>query len=493
MREEIQNLEKIAKQLHLSPEQRSKLAELSFHFASEFVDNLNESPVFDNNSPDFHLTPSFENPSTPEEIFDQYKQEINSSGLNAASPYHLAYIPGGGLVPSAFGDFLGTITNKYVGINFVAPAGVKIENDLIYWMAEMVGYDPALAGGSLCSGGSIANLIAVIAARDDKLNADQFSKAVVYTTNQTHHCVQKALRIAGFVGNEEGQEGNITYISVDEKFNMIPSELEKTIKRDRQDGKIPWMVVASAGTTNFGNIDPLKEIGNIAQSNDIWYHIDAAYGGYFLLTEYGKRAMDGVELSDSIVLDSHKSLFIPYGSGNIIVKDKEKLFNSFWYDADYIQDELEKYSPANVSPELTKPFRSLRIWLPLKLFGLAPFRAALNEKLLLSKYAHAELSSHKEIEIINQPQLSVFGIRFIPEPIGGNLKAINDFNQQLLDSIVREGKVFLSGTWYKDLETKETRFVIRITVLSFRTHLEHVQTALKLILEKYERLKNSIG
>lgn len=490
--ENIKTLEQIARGLELSPAARKLIMDLTIDHLSQFLDKNNDDRIFYPHRELDDSFPDYETPNSPEAVFAQMESEIQQIGLNAASPYHMAYIPGGGQVHGALGDLIGAVLNKYVGIYFVGPGGVKIENDLIKWMADLIGYDPETAGGSLASGGSIANLTAVVAARDAKLKQQDLPNAVVYTTTQTHHCVQKALRIAGFIGNEPGQEGNIRYIDIDNRFSMIPEALEAAIQEDKANGKIPWMIVASAGTTNFGNIDPLEAIGKIAQHHKIWYHIDAAYGGYFLLTDFGQKVLKGMALSDSVVLDAHKSMFLPYGLGSVIVKEKDHLFNSFYYNADYIQDEREKFSPANVSPELTKPFRSLRLWLPLKILGLQPFRAALKEKRALSLYFYDQLSNWAEVEMINAPEITVFAFRWIPEGIKDDEAALNKFQQTLLSNIVQDGRVFLSGTWYTLKSTGQQRFVIRITILCFRTHLEHVENALQVIREMAERLEEEM-
>jgi glutamate/tyrosine decarboxylase-like PLP-dependent enzyme len=237
------------------------------------------------------------------------------------------------------------------------------------------------------------------------------------------------------------------------------------------------LVIASAGTTDVGAIDPLEEIGRIAKAEGLWYHIDAAYGGFFALVDECRPKLAGMELSDSIVLDPHKGLFLPYGTGALLVKDVKALRRSHHYQAAYMQDilaeeSLESASPAELSPELTKHFRGLRLWLPLKLHGVVPFRACLEEKLLLARYFHAQVQK-LGFEVGPEPELSVATYRWVPE-VGD----ANEFNQALVDEIHRDGRVFVSSTML------DGNFVLRLAALVFRTHLETIDLLLAILKEK---------
>ncbi len=230
------------------------------------------------------------------------------------------------------------------------------------------------------------------------------------------------------------------------------------------------MIFASAGTTDLGAVDPLDEIAGIARKYDLWFHVDAAYGGFFLLTEHGKKVMKGI-----VRFESHKGLFLPYGTGAVLVKDGKKLFESQHMMANYMQDTLkatEEWSPADLSPELSKHFRGLRMWLPLQLLGIAPFRAALDEKLLLTRYFYQEIQKIEGIEIGPEPELSILFFRYIPA--SGDA---NEFNKELVDYIHRDGRVFLSSTHINGT------VYLRLAVLHFRTHLEEIDLILSVIHE----------
>lgn len=394
-------------------------------------------------------------------------KEIDQSGINAGAHGHLGYIPGGGLYASALGDYLAAVTNNYAGVFFASPGAVRLENQLLRWMAEMVGYPDGYAG-NLSSGGSIANLTAIVAARDaHNLKCADIPQAVIYCTHQMHHCLLKAIRIAGL------KEAHLKEIPQDDQHRMIPEVLQQQIEQDKKAGLKPWLVIASAGTTDVGAVDPLSEVGRIAKQAGCWYHIDAAYGGFFMLLEEMHTLFEGAALSDSIVLDPHKGLFLPFGTGAVLVKNKQHLLDSHFYMANYLQDTHTadaELSPADLSPELTKHFRGLRMWLPLKLHGLAPFKAALAEKIALCQYFYKEVQKIAGMEVGPPPELSVCYFRYLPEN-----GAPNEFNQKLLQLIHRDGRVFMSST------TLEGNFLIRAAVLSFRTHLSTIDLALEVI------------
>jgi aromatic-L-amino-acid decarboxylase len=263
---------------------------------------------------------------------------------------------------------------------------------------------------------------------------------------------------------------------------MSPEALESSIKKDQSSGLNPWLILASAGTTDVGAVDPLEEIGDIARTHRLWFHVDAAYGAFFALCEEGKKILRGMEKSDSIVMDPHKGLFLPYGSGAVLVKDRTALKQAFAWEASYMQDamsEEDTISPADLSPELTKHFRALRLWLPLKLVGVAPFRAAIEEKLLLARYFFEEIQKVERFEVGPYPDLSVVTFRYIPKK--GDADA---FNERLVQEIQRDGRVFLSST------TLDGKYIIRLAVLAFRTHLETIEQALEILAEKVTGLEN---
>jgi aromatic-L-amino-acid decarboxylase len=379
----------------------------------------------------------------------------------------MGYIPGGGLYPAALGDFLADITNRYSGVSFASPGAAKMEQQLVRWMTGLVGY-PETSGGDLTSGGSIANLTAIVTAREIMaVRARDVENSSVYVTADTHHCIDKSLRAAGLA------ECKKRLVPMDDNFRMDVDELDRLIREDKASGLRPWLITASAGTTDTGAVDPVDEIAVLAEEHDIWLHVDAAYGGFFLLCEEGRKVLRGLDKAHSIVLDPHKGMFLPYGSGAVLVRDVNWLAQSQAYQADYMQDVRVTdghHSPADLSLELTRPFRGLRFWLPLKLFGLAPFRAALGYKIWLARFFFEKLRKTPGWEMGPYPELSVVTFRFVPDQGDADI-----FNQRLVSAVHADGKVFISSTQIN------RRFVLRLAVLQFRTHLDRVEYLLELL------------
>lgn len=466
LRRQIKGLEKISGALDPSEQQRNDLLGEMQDYANGFINGLPAGKAY---SPEKGNKTAFsigDQTRSLQEILETYSKEVASKGINPASGGHLGYIPGGGLYSSALADYLADITNEYAGISFASPGAVAMEHELLDWMKTIFGF-PQTAVGNLTSGGSIANLIALTAARDrHRVKGGDIEKSVVYMSPQVHHCILKALRIIGL------EDVKIRHLRLDPGSRIIAGDLSEQIKKDKEEGLKPFLLVASAGTTDTGAVDPLRELGEITMEEGLWYHIDAAYGGFFILSGERKHLFDGIGMSDSLAVDPHKGLFLPFGLGAVLVKDKEAVFHSHHHSANYMQDALEDTSgtdPADVSPELTKHFRALRLWLPLQLHGTAPFVACLEEKLLLTRYFRERLQE-KGFELGPKPDLSV---SYFWWPLAHD--DINDFNKRLLKQIHGDGSIFLSSTMI------EGKFVIRLAVLSFRTKLDTIDRAVEVV------------
>ncbi|HEX6983161.1 MAG TPA: aminotransferase class V-fold PLP-dependent enzyme [Balneolaceae bacterium] len=473
----IKKLEQEARKLEPGAKERDRLINQAQKYGNDFLDDLTEKPAYvttESMGKKLYDLPIDEEPVDINHLLDVLKSEVDTPGINSASGKHLGYIPGGGLYPSAVADYLAAVANRYVGVFFSSPGAVRVENMCIRWLCDLIGYGES-AGGNLTSGGSIANLIGLVTARDhSEIKAKDFHRAVVYTTRQVHHCVIKALKFGGL------GEAKLREIPMDDRYRMKPQDLRKQVEADKKNGLIPLVIFASAGTTDIGAVDPLNDIADIAEQHQIWFHVDAAYGGFFLLTDHGKKAMRGIKRSDSVTIDPHKGLFLPYGSGAVLVKDEQRLFDSQHMTANYLQDTLkanEERSPADLSPELSKHFRGLRMWLPLQLFGLKPIRAALDEKLLLTRYFYRKIQQIDGIEVGPEPELSVMLFRYVPK--SGDA---NDFNKKLIDEIHSDGRVFLSSTHINGT------IYLRLAVLSFRTHLEEIDLMLSILRKNILKL-----
>jgi glutamate/tyrosine decarboxylase-like PLP-dependent enzyme len=472
----LQELEQVARRLDPDAAQRAEWRRAVDAHVEGFLARLQDAPAF---VPDYGTRegplarPFREDPTRIDDVLALLAKEVERHGVNPTSPRSFGYIPGGGIYAAALGDYLADVINRYAGVLFASPGAARLERHVVSWLAGVIGYPAESAGGDLTSGGSIANLSAIVTAREcHDIRAADIGRRVIYFTAHAHHSVHKALRIAGLA------ECVQRTVAMDGLGRMDVAELARCVAAHRQAGLLPWMVVANAGSTDIGAIDPLEGIGELCRAEDLWLHVDAAYGGAFVLCETGRKALAGIERSDSAVIDPHKGFFLPFGSGAVLVRERGLLAAAHHYRANYMQDAVDpegELSPADLSPEFTRPFRAMRLWLPLQLYGLAPFRAALEEKLLLARYFHDRLSAVKGFEVGPPPELSVVTYRYLPRR--GDEDA---FNRKLVEAVQRDGRVFISSTLLNG------RFTLRLAVLHFRTHLDEVDLAID-VLQHYAR------
>lgn len=470
MHEEISKLEAIARRLEPDANERGRLQSQVTAYAEAYLESIDDAPARDAR-PDggraLYDSPIGEEGIDIQEALALLHENVDTVGLNPPSGRYLGYIPGGGVYHAALGDYLAAITNRYAGVYYGNPGAVRMENMLLRWMAGEIGY-PKDAAGHLASGGSMANLTAIVTARDAHgIVGDAIPRAVVYLTEHAHHSIKKALHIAGV------DQAIHRTVPVDERYRMDATALDAAIARDRKAGLQPWLIVAAAGTTNTGSVDPLADIRQIATAHGVWMHVDGAYGAFFALCPEGREVLRGMGESDSIIMDPHKTLFLPYGAGAVLVRNRRDLFASYDVEADYMQDargSYEEVSPADISPELSRHFRGLRMWLPLKLVGVRPFRAALSEKIQLARYFHQEIQRIDGFETGPHPDLSVVVYRY--RPSRGDA---DEFNRRLTQRLQDEGRIFVSSTRI------EGQFVLRLAISCFRTHLADIDETLDVL------------
>lgn len=388
--------------------------------------------------------------------------EAAEKSFLTSGPSYLAYIPGGGLYASALADLMANVWNRYTGKVTPAPALVALEESVLRWMCDLFRLGPE-SQGLLTTGGSISSLIAIVAARTRHAEGN-VDRARVYVGEHGHGCMVKAARTAGI------RRDHIRMVDSDDGLRMRPEHLRRLVEADLEGGLIPACICASAGTTDSGAVDPLHEIAALADEFGVWYHVDGAYGGLFQLTDRGRGLLDGIERADSITLDPHKTLFLPFGTGALVVRSRDALRRAFSQDADYLQDLGQQDVLPDfdlLSPELSRDFRGLRVWLPLHLHGVQAFRDQLNEKLDLANEAWRALLSDPRLEVPWRPDLTVVVFR----KRGGS-----DAEQlEWLERINSSGRVLLSSTRIQG------QVWLRIAILSFRTHRDRVEEALEII------------
>jgi aromatic-L-amino-acid decarboxylase len=440
-------------------------------YITSFLDGLEDAPAI---GPDLPVdlagrfaVPPPDEPGRFEVLLDTFAEAARYAA-ETAGPRHFAYVPGGGLVSSAVAELLASVVNRYTAVATVAPGLVAMEDGVLRWLCTVFGQPPG-ATGLVTTGASMATLCVVAAARHDRLGED-FRDGTIYVTEHTHRSMAKAARIAGI------HPDRLRIVPVTPELRMDAAAAARQIVADRAAGLRPFLLVGTAGTTSTGTVDPLRQLATLAHKEDLWLHVDAAYGGFFQLTERGQERLIGIESADSVALDPHKGLFLPHGTGVLLVRDPEPLRAVFGEGGPYLRDVgaagmLPNF--ADLGIELTREFRGLRLWLPLHLHGVAAFRDALDEKLDLAAYAHDELVRMEGVHVPWRPDLSTVTFRHV---------AGNAATQRLLERIHASERVLLSST------SVGGHSMLRMCVLSHRSRVEHVDDALEVIRDAAQRV-----
>ena len=396
-----------------------------------------------------------------EPVLDQLFDEWIPRSFTTVGPGYLAYIPGGGLYAAALADLVANTANRYTGLRAAAPALVQLEANALDWLRTWMGM-PDTTRGLFTTGGSTATFNAVVCARERHLGPD-IRRGVVYTSDQAHHSVVKAARLAGIAADR------VRLIPTDDTYRMQMEALGAAIDDDMNAGLLPFLVVSSAGTTNTGAVDPMGPIADLCAARGLWHHADGAYGAFFALTDEGRTLMPGLDRVDSLTLDPHKGLFLPYGTGALLVRDGRALRASHGATAGYLpQDQAtaDLYDPSQYGPDLSRGFPGLRVWLSVVLHGVAAFRDALTEKRALALDAHQRIAALPGMVIDAPPQLSLFAWHMTWP--GASLAQENTATEQLVHETTRRGRVMISGCWNRG------RYLARVCVLSFRTHQRQI-------------------
>ncbi len=392
-----------------------------------------------------------------ESLLDDLFTTYIPQSFTTPSPGYLAYIPGGGLFPAALADFIADTTNRYTGIWQAAPALVQLEANALEWLREWMGF-PAGTSGVFTTGGSMATFNAVLCAREQYLGAD-IRRGVLYTSDQAHHCVLKSAKLAGIMPDR------IRSIPSDGAYRLPIAALRDAIATDRRAGLLPFMVVSNAGTTNTGAVDPLAAIGGICREDGLWHHVDGAYGAFFQLCDETRAVLRGLDQADSLTLDPHKGMFMPYGTGALLVRDGNRLRAAHAMTAGYLPEMPSPddfYDPSQHGPDLSRGFPGLRMWLVIKLYGADAFRQAISEKRALALDAATRVAALPHVVMDAAPELSLFPFH-LSWP-GATLEQEDAATRELMATTSQRGRVMISGS------VAGGRYVGRVCVLSFRTH-----------------------
>lgn len=407
-------------------------------------------------------------PSKPEAVLNHVVENILGNNSHMSHPQTYSFVPGPGNFIGAFADTLASGFNVFAGSWMVSPAASQVEIMLINWLLELFGLPVKQGGGLFTSGGSMANLTAIVTARRTKCGED-FSNATVYLSDQAHSSNFKALNVLGF------KKEQIRIIPTDPEFRIPVNKLKNTIYTDKSDGKAPLCVIASAGTTNTGAVDPLPLLADICQSENIWFHIDGAYGGAAVLSDKKRHILAGIERADSLTVDPHKWFFQPYEIGCLLIKNHNLLAETFTGRPEYLRDFEGDTSEINFYEhgiQLTRSFRALKLYMSLKTFGLDAFKSAVQYNIELAEEVEKILRNSDRWEVVSAATLAILNFRFNPLYKNYPESTLDNINQHISGTVIESGEAFLATT------VLQNHVVLRMCLINPRTTIQHVKQTL---------------
>jgi aromatic-L-amino-acid/L-tryptophan decarboxylase len=431
------------RRLSLTPEQMRTLGYRTVDAIVDHLTGLRQKPV-SGGATRAELDRVFKEPipeagADPDEVMRFVEEKVLSGNMHLDHPRFFAFVPGPGGFVGAMADALASGFNVFASTWLEGPAAAEIELVTIDWLRQIFGMPPE-AGGLFVSGGSAANLTALTAARHRVLG-DDFGNGVVYFSDQTHSSVVRALRVLGFTPDR------IRIVPSDGRFRLDPALLAAEIARDRKSGKRPFCVVANAGTTNTGAVDPLPELSAITGGEGMWLHVDGAYGAAAILAERGKAALTGLSACDSLAVDPHKWLFCPFEIGCVIVRNAALLKDTFHIMPEYLKDaELvaEPFNFCDYGIQLTRGFRALKLWMTLKIFGLEAVRKAVSIGIQNAETAERIIAESPNWEVVTRAQLGV--VTFRAAGNGRTTAEIDRLHRSVVRRLIDDGFAFLSST-----------------------------------------------
>jgi len=391
-----------------------------------------------------------------EPLLERFWTDIEPFAMKADHPRFLAFIPSAPTFASVLGDWLATGCSVFQGTWLESAGPSEVELVVLDWLKECVGY-PSSAEGLLTSGGSAANLIGLAAARRHALGGRP--EGVTYLSDQSHSAIDRALRILGF------RREDIRRLPSDDAFRLRPAEVAAAVHEDRARGRHPFCVAATAGTTSTGAVDPLPELADLCEAEDLWLHVDGAYGAFARVTVRGRRSLQGLERADSLVLDPHKWMYVGFEAGCVLVRRPGVLAAEFHVLPDYLQDAATSAGEVNFADlgiQLTRRARALKLWLSMKHHGLAALIAAVDRTQHLAELVGRRVEAEAALELAAPPSLGIVVFRYVGDPAVPEAE-LEMLNRALLDRLLEEERFIVSSTRLRG------SFVLRLCPLNYRT------------------------
>ena len=406
--------------------------------------------------------------TSADDVLDFVMKNVMPNSIIISHPKSFSFVPGPSNFISAMSDSLATGFNIFSGGWNIAPAAAELEIVTLNWILKIFNFPVEKGGGIFTSGGSMANLTALTTARRVKCGED-FSKAIIYLSDQAHSSNIKAIRVLGF------KREQIRIIPTDIEFRISINKLKNEIARDRLKGNEPFCIIATAGTTNTGTVDPLDTLADICEKENLWFHIDGAYGAAAMLSKKGNRALKGIERADSLTVDPHKWFFQPYEIGCLIVKDKTWLSGTFSEKPEYLRDIEGNESEINFYDygiQLTRRFRALKFYMSIKTYGLNAFKKAVTYNIDLAEETEDILRKSSNWEIVSQATLAIINFRYNPIHLELSEEKLDKLNQEISSRMIDSREALLVTT------ILQNQVVIRMCLINPNTTIQHIKDTL---------------
>ena len=413
-----------------------------------------------------------EHPTDFDALLETFRERVVPHHAREPHPRFLGYIPSCPTFPAVMGDWLATGFNFFAGVWSVAAAPNEIELTVLEWFRRWMGM-PKGSGGLLTSGGSAATVTAVVAARHATVGEDVavLPKLTAYCSDQAHSSVMKAAWIAGIARD------HVRAVPSDGKYRMRVEALREMVKADRAAGLRPFLIGATAGATNTGAVDPLNEIADFAQREKLWMHTDSAYAGFSVLTDRGRKLLDGMGRSDSLTLDPHKWLYVPFECGCLLAKNPAKLESAFSVHPEYLRDVRAREAEVNFSDygeQLTRYSRALKVWFSVQYYGTASIKAEQDRAMDLAELVERIVREAPELEVLTPAQFGIICFRVHPRGMDDEV-ALNELNDRVNTRVNQTGFVLMSSTRLRDALS------MRLCIPGYRTREEDVRAVLDLV------------
>jgi aromatic-L-amino-acid/L-tryptophan decarboxylase len=478
------------RELDWDPKRAREIGERAVDLWSELLEGIRDLPVSRYQGADrVRDAVAVDVPEEPmplDDLFGHLREVVLERSMYPGHPGFMAYITGAGTVPGAAADLLAAGVNQNLGGWRLSPAASEIEQHLTRWLAARFGL-PEGSGGLIVSGGAMATFISLKLARDRKAGWDVRAEGllghpqlVIYGSEEVHSVTLRAADMLGF-----GRDA-VRMLPTDENYRLRVDALREAVREDRAAGRHPIAVVASAGTVATGAIDPLEDIAEVCAREDLWFHVDGAYGGPGVLAEELRPLFAGIERADSIAFDPHKWLYTPHSGGCVLVRDFADLPRSFSIDehASYVYEDKERTGTGTdgkeLGPQFSRGFWALKVWVSLLAHGRRAYARRIAHDVELARYLGERADERPEFERMAPVTLSICCFRYVPEGLPeapGRDEYLDELNQRLMTEIQLDGRVYPSNAVLRG------RFTLRSCIVNFRTEAEEMDLLLDVAAE----------